>query len=64
MHLLYRKQGADVPRNLFALARWATAVLSSPLARDLLSAREDAQYVRELQTLALLPPGRPRAVAE
>ena len=54
VHLLYRKQGADVPRNLYALVRWATTVLTSPLARELLQSREDAEYIKELEQIKSL----------
>jgi hypothetical protein len=47
VHLLYKKQeGADV--NLFALSSWATRVLGSSLAKDLVGRAEDAQYKEEL----------------
>jgi hypothetical protein len=54
VHLLYRRQGGDVPGNLFGLSRWARVILSSPLARELLAHKEDAQYAKELTALSAL----------
>lgn len=52
VHLLYRKQGGDKPRNMFALQKWAFVVLSSPIARELMSKESDGEYLRELQQIA------------
>lgn len=52
VHLLYKKQGGDKPRNMFALMKWALTALSSPLAKDMLSKESDGEYLRELQQIA------------
>ncbi len=52
VHLLYRKQGGDKPRNMHALMRWALTALNSPLAREMFSKESDGEYVKELQQIA------------
>ncbi len=54
VHLVYRRQGGD-EGSLSGLVRWATAVSSSVLVKELLvGGRDDAEYVRELKELLQL----------